>query len=77
MDNTRSGLERVIDAAGGVQKLARAMGISTEAVYSWQRRGFAPTERLAELVQLYGVCPSSIINPKHASVLTLLNNQND
>lgn len=45
-------LQRAVRGAGGVTKLARALGISHQAVLKWRR---LPAERVLEVERLSGV----------------------
>lgn len=45
-------VDRVFKAAGGVQKLAKALQISAPALYQWDR---VPTERVLALEALTGI----------------------
>lgn len=38
-------IHEAIDAAGGVLKFARALGVTHQAVYHWLKRGYVPIER--------------------------------
>lgn len=63
-DVTSTGLYRAVNAYGAVSKLAKAMGVSRQVMYSWLQRGFVPTGRAAEVSQLTGVPTAELIDPK-------------
>ena len=46
------GLEKAIEAAGGIRALARALGISHQAILQWRR---VPAERVVEVEEVTGV----------------------
>lgn len=41
-----SPVERAVRAAGGQGALARAVGVSTQAVHQWVKKGHVPAERV-------------------------------
>ena len=47
-----TGLRRAFVAAGGVTKLAKALGIARTAPYQWQQ---VPTRHIVEIEQITGV----------------------
>jgi hypothetical protein len=53
------GLKAVIKAAGGIESLARALGVNPSAVAQWTR---APAERLMQIEKLTGV-PRNVLRP--------------
>lgn len=53
------GLERAIDAAGGVRALGRLLGISQAAVSKWKR---IPAERIIDIEAGTGV-PREVLRP--------------
>ena len=40
--------------------LARALGVRVESLYSWERSGRVPAERVLELYRLTGVSPHEL-----------------
>ena len=48
-----------IQAAGGCQTVARAMGISRVAVYHWGQRGIVPAPRVPQFCKLTGLKPEA------------------
>lgn len=52
-----AGVERAIAAAGGVQALADAMGVSHVSVIGWRSRGAIPPARVAAVAQVTGLSP--------------------
>ena len=45
-----SAVRRVIDAAGGPVALSRVFGVSYQAVYQFERKGYLPLEKAKEAV---------------------------
>jgi hypothetical protein len=56
-------LREAIDAAGGVLKFARALGVTHQAVYHWLKRGFVPIERALVIEALFKVDRARIMDP--------------
>jgi DNA-binding transcriptional regulator YdaS (Cro superfamily) len=52
MGNSKEALKRAIDAAGGLTKLARPLGISAQAILQWQE---VPPLRVLAVEQISGV----------------------
>jgi len=44
----------VIDVAGGLRSLARALGVSPAAVHHWKQRGHVPQMHVREVLQKFG-----------------------
>lgn len=51
------GYEQAVRVAGGKTALARGLGIQPESLYSWERVGAVPAERVLEIWRLTGVSP--------------------
>lgn len=49
--------------------LARRLGVTQQAVSSWLRRGWAPTNRADEIQQLVGVPARELLNPRLVKML--------
>ena len=45
-------VEKAINNAGGVKKLADAMGIKYQLLQKWRKRGFVPHYRAAQIEQI-------------------------
>ena len=54
------GYLRAVGAAGSKMALARALGVRVESLYSWERSGRVPAERVLELYRLTGVSPHEL-----------------
>ena len=42
--------------AGGVQKLAKNIGVTYQAIQLWESRGKVPAERVLDLERVTGIC---------------------
>lgn len=63
-------LYRAIEAAGGVAKLAAAIGVTRQATYGWITRGYVPSERAVQIEALYGIPRAELWDPRLKNVLT-------
>jgi DNA-binding transcriptional regulator YdaS (Cro superfamily) len=48
-------IDQVIAQAGNQRALARVIGVSQQVVSQWQRQGWVPPRRAAEIARQYGV----------------------
>lgn len=64
-------LRRAVILAGGAAPLAHRLGVSTQAVYKWLKRGWVSPDRAAQLCRWYGVPAADLIRPELRRVLTL------
>ena len=53
-------VQRMVDKAGGVQKVADELGISHQAIYKWVRDGYIPLKRIRAVATLAGVPANKI-----------------
>jgi DNA-binding transcriptional regulator YdaS (Cro superfamily) len=51
----RKNIERAVDLAGGIYKVAESMKISHQAIQQWIYNGHVPPKRIIKLEQLSGV----------------------
>lgn len=51
----RKAIERAVDEAGSQTKLARAVGVSPQAVQQWVVQGYAPPYRMRLVSSVTGV----------------------
>jgi len=58
-EDTDDGLKAAIKAAGGMESLARALGINPSAVAQWER---VPAERIVQIERLTNV-PRNVLRP--------------
>jgi|ERR1700712_49302 len=59
------GILHAIVLAGGFASLAEHFGVSYQVVQKWNRLGYVPTTRVAEIERLYGISREELIHPKH------------
>lgn len=64
-----SGIDRAVDAAGSVPALAKALGISHQAVYVWQRQGWCPQARALQIEKMYKIPRNSLLSPRFVELL--------
>jgi len=50
-------VQRAIDSAGGVAKLAKAVGVKHTSVIGWRARGAIPAERVKLVAEVTGIAP--------------------
>lgn len=64
-------LDHVVQLAGGVNVLARDLGVSRVAVQQWRRRGWLPLDRATQCRDLYGAGLDirPLIDPKIAAAI--------
>jgi len=65
-----SGIDKVIAKAGGVKPLADYLGIRTQAIYLWKRKGYVSAERALELERAYKVPRLELMRPDLVESLT-------
>jgi len=53
-------VEKVIEQAGGVKNVSNQLGISTQAVYKWQRDRYIPLRKLRAVAELAGIPESRL-----------------
>jgi post-segregation antitoxin (ccd killing protein)/DNA-binding transcriptional regulator YdaS (Cro superfamily) len=56
-DGKLLGLERAVEAAGGVVALTKALGCSRTVVSNWRREGGIPASRVPSIAKLTGLSP--------------------
>ena len=62
-------LRRAIDAAGDVQALRAALGVTHQAIYHYKRIGYVPLARALDIERLYGVPARNLVSPKLLSAV--------
>lgn len=60
----QSGIDRVVQLAGGQAALARVLGVKRQAVQQWVSRGWPPPSRILEIEAQYGVSRFELIDPQ-------------
>lgn len=63
------GLKLAIAAAGGVRSLAEFLGVSHQAVYRWDARGWVPPQRAAQIEKKYKIPRRDLINPRLSKLM--------
>ena len=63
------GISKAIEAYGGLQRLGDALGVSRQAVWKWQQRGWVPLDRALEIEKLCGVPRGELVKPAIAAAL--------
>jgi DNA-binding transcriptional regulator YdaS (Cro superfamily) len=53
----KSAIERAIDAAGGVNALARAIGVKQPSVSRWRKVGVVGVEHVPDVAAFTGIPP--------------------
>ncbi len=55
-------IERLIEVAGGVAKLADGLGVRHSSVCEWKSRGSIPARRLVQIGALIGLRPEELLH---------------
>ena len=53
-------VDRIIEAAGGVAKLAAALNLKHSSIIGWRVRGSVPAGRVADVARVTGISPALI-----------------
>lgn len=64
-----NGILRAVKEAGSQTQLARALGVTQQAISIWLHQGYAPPDRAREIEMLYGVPRASLVSPKLLSMI--------
>ena len=59
-----NGVKQACEAAGSQAKMARALGVTEQAIHNWVSRGWVPLKRAMEIEALFGVKRELLINPR-------------
>lgn len=59
-----AGIRLAVRLARGQGELARRIGVSQQAVSSWEKQGWAPLKRCDEIAQLTGVPARDLMDPR-------------
>lgn len=70
-----SGIAAVVALAKSQTAVAKALGVSPQAVQQWVRQGFAPLERCQKLEELYGVPVLSLMSERNRAALRVAKNK--
>lgn len=58
-----SSLAELVNHVGGALPLARALGVTHQAIYPWIKRGWLPTNRALQAASIYNVPHVGLIDP--------------
>lgn len=58
------GIDAAIKAVGSQVAVARALGVTEQAVSIWVKRGWVPARRAVELEQLTGVARADLVSQR-------------
>ena len=59
-----SSLAELVEHVGGALPLARALGVTHQAMYPWIKRGWLPTNRALQAASIYDVPYADLIDPQ-------------
>jgi DNA-binding transcriptional regulator YdaS (Cro superfamily) len=65
-----TGIDKIIELAGGPLALAEQLGVTHQAVYNWRKRGYVPASRAMELEKMYDVQREELVSPALLALLT-------
>lgn len=60
----KTGIQRAVEAAGGVTKLAAQLGVSHQAIYKFIRQGWVPPDRAVEIELNYEIPRQDLVSPR-------------
>jgi hypothetical protein len=69
-----NGVKLAADAAGSQRNLAKALGVTEQAVHNWVAKGWVPLRRSQEIEALYGVPRGLTINPRIKDLVSEFSN---
>jgi DNA-binding transcriptional regulator YdaS (Cro superfamily) len=65
-----TGINKIIELAGGPLALAEKLGVTHQAIYNWRKRGHVPASRAMELEKMYDVQREELVSPVLLALLT-------
>lgn len=65
-------LNQAIEKAGGRVPLAKALGVTRQAVHGWHRQGWVPVSRAIEIEDKFGVGRMRLIKPELRAIVSAL-----
>lgn len=64
-----TGIYKVVELAGGVSALGRALHVSRQAIYMWLTRGYVPLKRAIQMEEMYAVPRATLVDERLRSLL--------
>lgn len=64
-----TGVGQVINAAGGVAKLAERFGVTSQSIHKFYQQGFLPLARAKQAAEWYGIPVARLVNPEIAELV--------
>jgi DNA-binding XRE family transcriptional regulator len=58
------GIDRAIEAAGGVVALAKAIGVAHQVITRWKKDGYVPAKRVATVAAMFNVPARDLMDPR-------------
>jgi hypothetical protein len=58
------GIDRAIEAAGGVVALAKAVGVAHQVITRWKKDGHVPAKRVAAVAAMFNVAARDLMDPR-------------
>ena len=65
-----TGINKIIELAGGPLALAEKLGVTHQAIYNWRVRGYVPAARAIQLEKMYDVQREELVSPALLALLT-------
>ena len=65
-----TGIDKIIELAGGPLALAEKLGVTHQAVYNWRKRGHVPASRAIQLEAMYSVQREELVSPALLALLS-------
>jgi hypothetical protein len=63
-EHNMQGIDRAIEAAGGVVAMAKAVGVAHQVVTRWKKNGYVPAKRVAAVSALFNVSARDLMDPR-------------
>lgn len=65
-------LDQAIEKAGGRVPLAKALGVTRQAIYGWRKQGWVPAARAREIEDRFDVPRMLLIKPELRAIVASL-----
>ena len=63
-----TGIKQAIEMAGGACALAHKLGVTHQAVYAWDKRGWVPMQRALQIETEYRIPRTQLLKPELVAV---------